>query len=321
MPAADLAVRHAAAQTALARRAAVEAAGLWAQVDRAKIGASWRLLLPRALAVLVAAQRAAAGSADGYVAGVLGDPETAGRVVPAGFAGVASDGRPLVTLLQQPVFTVLRQIGAGVGPAQALNSGRYALDMIVRTQVADAGRVAVGTALVAHPRARGYVRLVVGKTCARCLILAGRRYAWNAGFQRHPRCDCRHVPAAEDAPGDIATDPRARFNALTAAEQDRLLGRAGAAAVREGADLAKVVNARRGMATAGSTLTRVREDGSVVNVRHRVQATTTVAGRRIFTTAEAAGRWPRLMPEQIYREAGSNRAEAVRLLRLHGFLI
>jgi hypothetical protein len=29
----------------------------------------------------------------------------------------------------------------------------------------------------------------------------------------------------------------------------------------------------------------------------------------------------RLMPEEIYREAGSNRPEAVRLLRLHGYLI
>lgn len=292
---ADVAFRHAAAQSGIARRAAVELARLWSEIEPSAIGASWRARLPRAQAILAAAQLAAAGLADGYVDRTLSAAaETSHRVLPQGFAGIASDGRPLVTLLQQPVFTTLRQIAAGTPPASALTMGRFSLDMITRTQVADAGRVAVGAAITARPRAHGYVRLAVGKTCARCLILAGRRYAWNAGFQRHPRCDCRHVPVAEDAPGDVMTDPRAHFDALTEAEQDRLLGKAGAQAVREGADLARVVNARRGIQTAA--------DG------------------RLYTT-EAAGRRPRLMPEQIYREAGADRAEAVRLLRLHGYLI
>lgn len=291
---AAVAARHAVAQTAVARRAAVDLAKLWGQVDPGRIGASWRMLLPRALAALAAAQIAAAGMADGYVTAALGDGVHDHTVLPTGFAGIASDGRPLITLLQQPAFTALRQIGGGVEPPAALRMGGFALDMITRTQVADAGRVAVGTAIAARPRATGYVRLVVGKTCARCLILAGRRYAWNVGFQRHPRCDCRHVPVAEDVPGDVATNPKAHFDALTEAEQDRLLGKAGAEAVRSGADLARVVNARRGIQTAA--------DG------------------RLYTT-EAAGRRPRLMPEQIYREAGADRAEAVRLLRLHGYLI
>jgi len=290
---AELAARHAAAQTVLARRTARDTARLWQQVDRASIGASWRMLVPRTLALVSAAQRVAAASADGYVAGAVGAPGPA-RVVPAAFAGVASDGRPLVTLLQQPIFTALRQIAGGAAPAQALTSGGFTLDMIVRTQVADAGRVATGVAIAANPRVAGYVRIVVGATCARCLILAGRRYRWNAGFQRHPRCDCRHVPVAEDVPGDVMTSPRAYFDRLSEADQDQLLGKAGADAVRAGADLAKVVNARRGIQTAA--------DG------------------RLYTT-EAAGRRPRLMPEQIYREAGTDRAEAIRLLRLHGYLI
>lgn len=293
MPAAELAARHAAEQAALARRTARHLAELWAGVDRASIGASWRLLLPRALAALAAAQYTAAAAADDYTSGVLGAGPDA-RIVPAGFAGVASDGRQLITLLQQPVFTTLQQIGAGAAQGAAMRSGGHVLDMITRTQVADAGRVAVGAAIAAHPHATGYTRLVVGKTCARCLILAGRRYRWNAGFQRHPRCDCRHIPAAEDVPGAAVTNPRVYFAELTEGEQDHLLGRAGAQAVREGADLAKVVNARRGIQTAA--------DG------------------RLYTT-EAAGRRPRLMPEQIFREAGADRAEAVRLLRLHGYVI
>lgn len=293
MTVAEVAARHAAIQQAIARRAALELARLWAEVDPAAITASWGLRLPRAAALLSAAQLAAASLADRYVTDTLDDATAAGRVLPSGFAGVASDGRPLGTLLQQPAFTALRQIGQGVTPPRGLNMGAFTLDMITRTQVADAGRVAVGTAIAARPQATGYVRLVVGKTCARCLILAGRRYRWNAGFKRHPRCDCRHVPVAEDVPGDVATNPQAHFEALTAAEQDRLLGKAGAEAVREGADLAQVVNARRGIQTAA--------DG------------------RLYTT-EAAGRRPRIMPEQIFRDA-RDRDDAVRLLRLHGYLI
>jgi hypothetical protein len=44
------------------------------------------------------------------------------------------------------------------------------------------------------------------------------------------------------------------------------------------------------------------------------------ADGRLYTT-EAAGRRPRLMPEQIYREAHGDRGEAIRLLRLHGYLM
>lgn len=84
---------------------------------------------------------------------------------------------------------------------------------------------------------------------------------------------------------------------MDAAERRRVFGPAGADAIAEGADIARVVNARRGMYTAaGRKLTREA------------------------TTARGTGRRVRLMPEQIYAEAGGNRDEAIRLLKLHGFL-
>jgi hypothetical protein len=320
----QIAAQHAERQVVLARRTSLELRRLWRLVDRGNIAASWGGLLPQALAVLGTSQATAAASAGIYVDDVLEASgvaaEAAGRVVPGAFAGIASDGRPLASLLLQPMITTLTQLKQGASPARGMATGQFTLDMITRTQVADAGRVAVGTAIAARPQVHGYVRMVVGKTCSRCLLLAGRRYSWNAGFQRHPRCDCRAIPFAENVPGDVATDPKAYFASLDEAGQDELLGKAGADAVRAGADLAKVVNARRGMATAGQTETRVREDGLVVNVHHRTQTTTTVAGRQVFTTTEAAGRRPRLMPEQIMRDA-RDRDDAIRLLRLHGFLI
>lgn len=292
-----VATQHAERQVTLARRTSVELARLWRLIDRNHIAASWRGLLADALVVLGTSQAAAAASAGIYVDDVLAasgiEAAAAGRIRPGAFAGIASDGRDLAGLMFRPAVETLKQIQHGASPARAVGVGRFVLDMISRTQVADAGRVAVGAAITARPEVRGYVRVVVGKTCARCLILAGRRYEWNQGFLRHPRCDCRHIPVAEDVPGDVATDPRAYFDSLDEAEQDQLLGKAGADAVRAGADMAKVVNARRGMTTA---------DG------------------RLYTT-EAAGRRPRLMPEQIYREAGGSRDEAIRLLRLHGYIL
>lgn len=291
----QIAERHAARQVALARETSLQLRRLWRLIDPARIVASWGRLLPDALAVLGTSQATAAAGAGPYVDDVLEASgvgvTAAGRINPGAFAGIASDGRPLASLLLAPGITALRQIKQGATPGRALASGRFTLDMITRTQVADAGRVAVGTAIAARPEVGGYVRMIVGKTCARCVILAGRWYRWNEGFRRHPRCDCRHIPAAEAVAGDVATDPKAYFDSLDEAGQDELLGKAGADAVRAGADMAKVVNARRGMHTA---------DG------------------RLYTT-EAAGRRPRLMPEQIFRDA-EGREDAVRLLRLHGYI-
>lgn len=72
-----------------------------------------------------------------------------------------------------------------------------------------------------------------------------------------------------------------------------MFGKAGAEAIRSGADMAAVVNARRGMYTAA--------DG------------------RKYTREAATRRRLRLMPEQIFREA-KDRDDAIRLLRLHGYI-
>lgn len=290
-----VAAAHARRQVALASRAAREMVRLWARADRQAIGPSWAESLPAAVQVLGSAQATAAASAGDYLDALLGeyrlDPEPEGLIVAASFAGVASDGRDLPGLLYRPAITALTVLKGGGSEARAMAAGRFTADLIVRSQVADAGRAADGVALAARPQLAGYVRMVVGGTCARCLILAGRFYRWNAGFQRHPRCDCRHIPASEDAAGDLRTDPRAAFEAMPAEEQARVFGQAGAAAIRDGADMARVVNARRGMQ---------------------------IVGQRKFTT-EAAGRRPRLMPEQIYADA-RDRDDAIRLLRRHRYI-
>jgi hypothetical protein len=280
----------------IARAAAAAADEAWAQIDPGGIARSWVRLLDRPLAALTGAQGLAVERADGYVGEVLAAQEleaaSTGRVITSRLVGIASDGRPLGSLLYQPAIQTLQTIGAGASPVRALQAGRLSLDMIVRTQVADAGRVATGLGIAA--RGVGYVRQLTPPSCSRCAILAGKFYRWNAGFQRHPRCDCIHVPTSSGRSKNLTTDARGYFDSLSAREQDRVFTKAGAAAVRDGADVGQVVNARRGMTTAGTTTESTTRRG--------------VAARG------------RLMPEQIYRQAAGDHAEALRLLHLHGYL-
>lgn len=347
-----VALRHYRRQVTLARRAAADITRLWSRVDRSDIGPSWVASLPAVTTVLTTAQGLAAASSTLFLDDVLGEQglyvDPVGRVEPAAFAGVASDGRDLADLLYQPVVTTLTGLQRGATVPQALAEGRVALDVIVRTQVADAGRVADGVALAARPQLDGYVRLLSPPSCSRCVILAGRVYRWNQGFARHPRCDCRHIPAVEDTATDLRTDPGAYFRSLPPDEQDRVFTKAGAQAVRDGANVTQVVNARRGARGLTPAGARITADGaralrggrdrgrlSTVDVFGRQLAVTTegttargLAGTRLGareTGTKQGGRYrrsrtPRLMPEAIYQIAGDDRDEAIRLLRRFGYL-
>lgn len=299
----QLADRRYRANAALRTRTVRAARGMWRGLDRTRLDRSWITAGPQLAGLLTVAQAQTADSSDAYVTAVLAsqdiDNEAQGTVNAVALAGTASDGRPLDSLLREPIITVKEAIGKGVAPARAMLLGQAQLEMIVSTQVVDAGRVGDGVALATRPRAGGYVRMLSGGSCGRCVILAGRFYRWSSGFLRHPRCDCRHIPSNEDVSGDLSTNPMAHFRSLSADEQDRAFTKAGAQSIREGADINQVVNARRGMYTAGG--------------RRFTRESTTRRGA-------AAGR-QRIMPEQIFKDAGGNREEAIRLLKLHRFIL
>jgi hypothetical protein len=292
---------HARRQKQLAKRTAEDLHRLWRLIDPSRIGESWRLMLPQALGLLATSQARAAASAGIYVddaleaQGLHFEPE--GRVISTSLAGIASDGRNLTSLMFEPAIQTLSALKQGQPYSRANAVGLLSLDKISRTQVADAGRGGESIAITARPQVQGYVRMLSLPSCSRCVILAGKFFRWNAGFRRHPRCDCRHIPSRENVAGDLLTDPKKAFDEMPAAEQDRVFTKAGATAIREGADMNQVVNARRGMETA-------------VVFGQKVKITKTNARR---------GR-PRLMPEQILIEAKGNRVEAIRLMRLHGYL-
>lgn len=326
MSARSVALDHYRDRQRLIRAIARLAREAWQGVDPRRIDASWRVLLPRLSIAFTGAQQAAAQGADRYLNAVLGEQgigtSAGGRVIASALSGTAADGRPLDTLLEHPTITARLAIRAGATPPRALAVGHAHLDMIVRTEIADAGRLADQIATAAHSGAEGYTRLAVGKTCSRCLVLAGKWYEWNAGFDRHPRCDCIHVPGSR-ATNDVRSNPRTYFDSLSRAEQDRTFTVAGAEAIRHGADIGQVVNARRGMQTAG-----VR--GRRLQVTTEGTTTRGFAGMRLGARRDGikregdryrSARRVRLMPEQIFREARGNRDETLRLLRLHGYLI
>lgn len=192
MSAEEVALEHYRGRRELVDDIAGEALRLWRLVSRSDLVGSWREAAAQLLVSVSGAQLLAAKEADSYLDDVLGeqdiDPAGNGKLIPRSLAGIASDGRTLDTLLEQPIIATLTAIGGGAPVDTALATGYSSLDMIVRTQVADAGRVADQVALTARPEAGGYTRMVVGRTCSRCIILGGRFYRWNAGFKRHPRC-------------------------------------------------------------------------------------------------------------------------------------
>jgi hypothetical protein len=311
-------------QTALTRRARQqeltrnlrsEARSLWAAVDRGSIRDSWSANVNRLVILLAAIQQIGAAEADEYVASALAaqalDADADAQVRPEGYAGFASDGRPLDSLIYQAVPATLAAIQAGATQAQAMATGWATLDMILSTQVADSFRSSASVAMETRPTVTKYVRMLVPPSCSRCAILAGS-YSRQTAFRRHPRCDCVAIPATEatstDLVSDARVDPKDYFNSLSKVEQDRVFTAAGAQAIRDGADIGRVVNARR----KAAGLTQAQVLGSRRSLVRDTQ------GR--FTTSELRGRGVRLLPESIYELAGDDRDLALRMLRQHGYI-
>lgn len=308
------------------------------------------------LMLVAAAQVAAARDADNYIAAVLAElglvtDARPGVIAPSAFAGVAGDGRPVETLLGLAVpragqaFNARRADAAPTAPLEQpddmpdvlweslvrerqqrettdwefdarraaeealADAGRW-IEAVSASVVIDAARAAETTATTAYPEVDGYVRMLNPPSCPRCVVLAGRFYRWNDGFDRHPpTCDCRHIPVNESISGDLVVNPDAYFWSLTPAEQDDAFGKANAQAIRDGSDITQVVNAERGMQraqVAGRDIVISTEGTTRRGLAHRSRT-----GRNAT--------W-RLMPESIYDVANGDRDEAIRLLKLAGFI-
>lgn len=308
------------AQRAIVARAVEAVARRWGRYAPNDFDAWFARNVDHLVQAITMAQRAAVASADRYVGDCLDEQNTPADQLatpnPERLVGVASDGRTLDGLLEQGIVRAHEQVATGQRAAAAWQTAGNAVGLYVQTQIADAGRAATGLAITTRRRT-GYVRMLVPPSCSRCIVLAGRYYRWSSGFRRHPGCNCKHIPRREDAPGDLRTDPKAYFNSLSAAEQARVFTRAGARAVRDGADVNQVVNARRGLTIEGGRAQRRAVYGRQLLTTTEGVTARGVAGREL--RRRGARTTPRLMPEAIYEIAGSREA-AIELLRRNGYI-
>lgn len=332
---AEVAADYQARQVALAGRTASVVVGLWRGVNPASMSASWGGMSVAAFTAVQRAQFVMAANVDPYMEniasafGAVSFSEAGLR--PQGFAGVADDGRSLSGLLLTGPITAKQAIGAGHSVSEAMDAGAAALRTAVESQVAGVSSSASMVSMfmrdapppaTAEPfkgpgghtyvhgsdglvrpyfRPRSYVRMVQPGACARCIVLAGKHYHRSAPFLRHPKCHCTHIPVDENVDDYPATDPKAAFESMSGAQRVKVFGKSGADAISQGADMSQVVNARRGM--------YVTDGGQ--------QATREGTTRRGLY---GAGQPARLMPEEIFKIAGSDRDEAVRLLRQYSYI-
>lgn len=302
MSASPEAVAHQATRQQLARQTATRVLQQWAQIDPQRVNASWQYLLESVMAIVMAGQLTAAKQSEAYMRELLGDVPAEGTVQPAAFAtGFAATGQALPALLALPIPATLSALKTGATVTQALAKGAALLDLLTRTVIADTGRQADQVAMVVRPAITSYIRVVSLPVCNRCLILAGREYSHSSGFERHPRCDCTMDPVTRDHRPE-PVDARDVFDQMTPEQRRKTFGEAAVKAIEDGADISSVVNARKGMQT-------------VEMYGRKLQVTVTGTGRR-----RNSRRPPRLMPEEIYRQAGEDREEAIRLLRRNGYI-
>lgn len=316
-----LAAAHSARRRRVAAASVLRAVRSWRRMDTRDLDSSWATAGRAIRDAVVTGQLNAAASAQAYVDDAVTaqgeSPEAGGlSVSPEAFAGIAADGRDLDSLLYLPVIRTKQAIGSGLSVQDAAGLGERFLRMLVDSEVADAGRAADGVGMTADRRVVGYIRVVSAGACGRCVVLAGRWYHSSEAFLRHPHCQCQNVPDTRiHGLSQHLTDSRDYFDSLSGAEQDRAFTVAGARAIRDGADVNAVVNARRSMYDMGSTYGR------------RLPATREGMTRRGLPSKrlkqlEASGRAPargRLMPEAIYQLA-SDRQDAIRLLYRYGYL-
>lgn len=226
--------------------------------------------------------------------------------VPTAFAGETQLGYPIEygisTIIQREIDREFEVIMAG-------------LDLMVSAEVIASGADAVSVEIVLEPDWTNYVRVLDLPSCDRCVILAGRIYRDLEGFARHPKCDCQHWPVtswAEAEAAGLVTDPMVAFER----GQVRGLSKADEQAVRDGAELQEIVNAKRGGGRRPQGMTNA--------------VTAEIFGRTVKATLEGTTRrseWRRkhpklpirLRPESIYEHA-KDRDDAIRLLKLYGYI-
>ena len=261
-------------------------------------------------------------------------------IVPLAFAGVThgttydmgDGGMPNEYVVHHSSDIMKRGIMAGLGRELVMEAGFTYMRTMAASLTADAARNAGMTKAGTSTVLTDYVRAVQPGACSRCIILAGKETN-EVTFRRHPQCRCYAMPVPAIDDGSIGVDPKAYFDALSPEEQNKRFTKAGAEAIREGANMGRVVSARAGAdgiawnshgagkdrargARMQKRIIGTRKDGTPIEV-YATWALTSRRGRKLYRYE--AGK--RLMPESIMARANGDKAEFRRLLRYYGYMI
>lgn len=228
-------------------KAIVKAVAAWAAMSMADLDGSWQTVGPAVTNLASAAQNLNAADANGYMNQAAGSRSNM-LVNSSAFAGIDGSGRDVGSLLHGAVTTTKETIGSGFTLDQAFLAGQVYLAAMMKTAVHDMSRSADLTAMTGHGYTH-YVRVVQSGACSRCAVLAGISSAEKA-FKRHPACKCSTFPVEGDepeaAPPGLHASAESYFESLSEPEQNRVFTKAGAEAIRAGADVTQTVSARRG---------------------------------------------------------------------------
>lgn len=340
----SIALNHLESRDRVADKAGRRAALMWQRdMSVTALDQGWDLIARPLVDAVTLGQLTAARQATPYVNRAMAEqnlPHVGDPIEPVAFAGVTREGREIAPELYASVTQTKTLIGRGMGVGAAFASGMSMLQVMAATIVRDAGRAADDVASVA----RGGVmmaRVVQPGACSRCAILAGVGH-FTRHFERHPGCRCQTIPVSTtrdvlDFPEGLYSSPEEYFKDLSAAEQDRVFTRAGAEAIRNGADPIQVVNARRGSIKRPSGRLRAvqigaRPDGTPIMGYATVEGTSSrgmFGGLELSRTGQYTRRssdryrrtrTQRLMPESIFKIAGDDHNRAVQLLKRYGYI-
>lgn len=301
--------RHKQATADLTNAAFIRAANSWKKVNPGSIVSSWSSLSTAIVAAVMVAQSKSIQSGDSALDVAFNDQNIDpldARLRPGAIVGtMPATGATLDAALAGVAFHTLDHIGRGYSTNEAMQSGLVDLSQVVQYAVADASRASAQIRVGSTKQKVGYVRMASLGCCSRCSVLAGQYYAWNKGFLRHPHCRCVHIPASESMADTYATDPHEAFDALSPSEQDRIYTKSGAEAIRNGADMNQVVNARRGMTASG----RFTSEGSSKRGYFRITSDAGKAGKR------------RLSVDELLRRSGQSKERFIGLLDEYGYFV
>ncbi len=178
-------------QAEVSATAALTVKKLWRRLGQ-NFSRDWERVGPQIVDTVQSARAAAVVTALPYTAATLAeqnvDAPRTGQLVGARFLATAPSGAPVSVVVEEPIIRTRSLVGEGMPVRSALEQGGSYLAGIVLTLMADTRRSVYGVDIASRPGVGGYVRMLQAPSCSRCVILAGKFFRWNDGFQRHPRC-------------------------------------------------------------------------------------------------------------------------------------